>query len=51
MVETAGIIEALYALDDDEFAEIAKNHNNNSNALWTKWRNEHPLGARGQGHC
>ena len=30
-----GTIEALYALDDDELAEIAKGHNNDSNALRT----------------
>ena len=30
-----GTIEALYALDDDQLAEIAKNHNNDSNTLWT----------------
>ena len=30
-----GTIEALYALDDDDLAEIAKNHNNDSKALWT----------------
>ena len=30
-----GTIEALYALNDDELAEIAKKHNNDSNALRT----------------
>ena len=30
-----GNIEALYALDDDEVAEIAKGYNNNSGALHT----------------
>ena len=30
-----GIIEALYALDDDKFVDIAKSHNNDSGALRT----------------
>ena len=31
-----GTIEALYALDDDELADIArKNHKNDNIALWT----------------
>ena len=28
-------IKALHVLDHDELADIAKNHNNDSSALWT----------------